>query len=83
MLLAVRTSAFRECPTWCGGIRRGSDVVKALALGAKAVMVGRVWLWSLAARGEEGVREGLEIIRSGIDETLIGLGHGSILSSTA
>jgi pre-mycofactocin synthase len=61
-----------------GGIRRGSDVVKALALGAKAVLVGRVWLWGLAAAGERGVREVLEILRSGIDECLIGLGHGSI-----
>jgi pre-mycofactocin synthase len=61
-----------------GGIRRGADVVKALALGARAVLVGRVWLWGLAAGGEAGVRQLLEILRSGIDETLIGLGHGSI-----
>jgi isopentenyl diphosphate isomerase/L-lactate dehydrogenase-like FMN-dependent dehydrogenase len=61
-----------------GGIRRGGDVAKALALGAKAVLVGRVWLWGLAARGERGVREVLEILRSGLDECLIGLGHGSI-----
>ena len=61
-----------------GGIRRGSDVVKALAFGAKAVLVGRAWLWGLAAGGEQGVREVLEILRSGIDEALIGLGHGSI-----
>ncbi len=61
-----------------GGIRRGSDVVKALAMGAKAVLVGRVWLWGLAAGGEEGVRQVLEILRSGIDEALIGLGHKSI-----
>jgi isopentenyl diphosphate isomerase/L-lactate dehydrogenase-like FMN-dependent dehydrogenase len=61
-----------------GGIRRGSDVVKALAFGAKAVLVGRVWLWGLAAGGEQGVRDVLGILRSGIDEALIGLGHGSI-----
>jgi heme/flavin dehydrogenase (mycofactocin system) len=61
-----------------GGIRRGSDVVKALALGAHAVLVGRVWLWGLAAGGEQGVREVLEILRAGIDEALIGLGHKSI-----
>src|SRR5690606_25459558 len=61
-----------------GGIRRGSDVVKALALGAKAVLVGRVWLWGLAAGGEDGVRQLLEILRAGIDESLIGLGHRSI-----
>jgi pre-mycofactocin synthase len=61
-----------------GGVRRGGDVAKALALGAKAVLVGRAWLWGLAAGGERGVREVLEILRSGIDEALLGLGHGSI-----
>jgi L-lactate dehydrogenase (cytochrome)/glycolate oxidase len=40
--------------------------------------VGRLWLWGLAAGGEQGVRELLEVVRSGIDESLIGLGHGSI-----
>jgi len=38
-----------------GGIRRGSDVVKALALGARAVMIGRAYLWGLAAAGQAGV----------------------------
>lgn len=61
-----------------GGIRRGADVVKALALGARAVLVGRVWFYGLAAGGEEGVRQVLEILRSGIDEALIGLGHPSV-----
>jgi isopentenyl diphosphate isomerase/L-lactate dehydrogenase-like FMN-dependent dehydrogenase len=44
-----------------GGIRRGSDVVKALALGAKAVLIGRPYLWGLAVNGEKGVRDILEI----------------------
>jgi pre-mycofactocin synthase len=61
-----------------GGIRRGSDVVKALALGASAVLAGRAWLWGLAAGGEPGVRQVFELLRSGIDETLVGLGHNSI-----
>lgn len=61
-----------------GGVRRGGDVVKALAVGADAVLVGRLWLWGLAAGGQQGVAQLLEVIRSGIDETLIGLGHGSI-----
>ncbi|MBM0237382.1 mycofactocin biosynthesis FMN-dependent deaminase MftD [Micromonospora sp. ATA32] len=61
-----------------GGVRRGSDVVKALALGARAVLVGRAWLFGLAAAGEAGVRQVLEILRGGIDEALIGLGHRSI-----
>ncbi|MBS1882462.1 MAG: mycofactocin biosynthesis FMN-dependent deaminase MftD [Actinobacteria bacterium] len=61
-----------------GGVRRGSDVVKALALGARAVMIGRPYLWGLAAHGEAGVANVLEILRAGIDETLLGLGHDSI-----
>ncbi len=61
-----------------GGIRRGSDVVKALALGARAVMIGRAYLWGMAANGEAGVANVLEILRAGIDETLLGLGRASI-----
>jgi pre-mycofactocin synthase len=61
-----------------GGIRRGSDVVKALALGARAVMIGRPYLWGLAAGGERGVANVLEILRQGISETLYGLGKTSV-----
>lgn len=61
-----------------GGVRRGSDVVKALALGARAVMIGRAYLWGLGANGEAGVQNVLEILRSGIDEALVGLGRPSI-----
>ncbi|MEZ5122816.1 MAG: alpha-hydroxy-acid oxidizing protein [Solirubrobacterales bacterium] len=61
-----------------GGIRRGSDVVKALALGARAVLIGRAYLWGMAAGGEAGVHNVLEILRAGIDETLVGLGRASI-----
>jgi L-lactate dehydrogenase (cytochrome) len=61
-----------------GGIRRGSDVVKALALGARAVLVGRAYLWGMAAGGEAGVGNVLEILRSGINETLAGLGRASV-----
>lgn len=46
-----------------GGIRRGTDVIKALALGARAVCVGRPYLWGLAAGGEAGVRQILELLR--------------------
>ncbi|HEX4717911.1 MAG TPA: alpha-hydroxy acid oxidase [Thermoleophilaceae bacterium] len=46
-----------------GGVRRGTDVLKALALGARAAMVGRPVLWGLAAAGEEGVRDVLEMFR--------------------
>ncbi len=61
-----------------GGIRRGSDVVKAIALGARAVMVGRAYLWGMAAAGERGVTNVLEILRSGVNETLLGLGKSSV-----
>lgn len=61
-----------------GGIRRGSDVVKALALGARAVMIGRAYLWGLAAEGQVGVENVLDILRGGIDSALMGLGKASI-----
>ena len=61
-----------------GGIRRGSDVVKAMALGARAVMIGRAYLWGMAAGGERGVTNVLEILRSGVSETLLGLGKSSV-----
>jgi L-lactate dehydrogenase (cytochrome)/glycolate oxidase len=61
-----------------GGVRRGSDVVKAVALGARAVMIGRAYLWGLAANGQAGVENVLDILRGGIDSALLGLGHSSI-----
>jgi heme/flavin dehydrogenase (mycofactocin system) len=61
-----------------GGIRRGSDVIKAVALGARAVMIGRAYLWGLAANGQAGVENVLDILRGGIDSALLGLGHESI-----
>jgi heme/flavin dehydrogenase (mycofactocin system) len=66
-----------------GGIRRGSDVVKALALGAQAVMIGRAYLWGLGANGQAGVENVLDILRSGIESALLGLGHASIHDLTA
>ena len=65
-----------------GGIRRGSDVVKAVALGARTVMIGRTYLWGLAANGQAGVENVLDILRSGIDSALLGLGHSSIRDLT-
>jgi heme/flavin dehydrogenase (mycofactocin system) len=61
-----------------GGIRRGSDVVKAVALGARAVMIGRAYLWGLAANGQAGVKNVLDILHSGIDSALLGLGRSAI-----
>ena len=53
-----------------GGVRRGTDVVKALALGARAVLVGRPVLWGLAVNGEEGVAQVLDILRKEFDVAL-------------
>jgi heme/flavin dehydrogenase (mycofactocin system) len=61
-----------------GGIRRGGDVAKALALGARAVMIGRAYLWGLAANGQAGVENVLDLLRAGLDSSLLGLGHASI-----
>ena len=61
-----------------GGIRRGSDVVKALALGARAVMIGRAYLWGLAANGSAGVQNVFDVLRGGIDSTLLALGRSSV-----
>ena len=61
-----------------GGVRRGSDVVKALALGARAVMIGRAYLWGLAANGQAGVENVLDVLHAGIDSTLLGLGRSNI-----
>ncbi|WP_029411743.1 alpha-hydroxy-acid oxidizing protein, partial [Mycobacterium avium] len=52
--------------------------VKAVALGARAVMIGRAYLWGLAAAGQAGVENVLDILRGGIDSALMGLGHSSV-----
>lgn len=57
-----------------GGIRRGRDVAKALALGARAVLVGRPYLWGLAAGGEEGVRHVLGMLRDELEAACALLG---------
>ncbi|GAW47863.1 L-lactate dehydrogenase (cytochrome) lldD1 [Nocardioides sp. PD653] len=56
-----------------GGVRRGSDVVKALALGARAVLIGRAYLRGLAANGQADVENVLDILNGGIDSALRGL----------
>src|SRR5215212_3123519 len=58
-----------------GGIRRGGDVAKALALGAKAVMIGRAYLWGLAANGQAGVENVLDLLRDGLGSAMVGLGR--------
>jgi L-lactate dehydrogenase (cytochrome) len=61
-----------------GGVRRGSDIVKALCLGARAVLVGRAYAYGLAADGQEGVARALEILRSDVERTVRLLGCPSI-----
>lgn len=61
-----------------GGVRRGTDVVKALALGAQAVLIGRPVLWGLAAKGQEGVFEVLELLRGELDLAMALCGTPSI-----
>ena len=61
-----------------GGIRRGGDVAKALALGARAVLIGRAYLWGLGANGQAGVENVLDLLRAGLDSAILGLGHSSV-----
>ncbi|PZU24562.1 MAG: mandelate dehydrogenase [Shinella sp.] len=64
------------------GIRRGSDIVKALSLGASAVMIGRVALFGLAVGGEQGVVDVIELLRTEIDRTQVLLGSSNLDRST-
>ena len=61
-----------------GGIRRGTDIVKALCLGARAVLCGRAYAYGLAAAGEAGVSRAIEILRADLDRTLRLLGCPSV-----
>jgi L-lactate dehydrogenase (cytochrome) len=60
-----------------GGVRRGSDIAKALCLGARAVLVGRAYAWGLGAAGEAGVARAIQILRADLVRTLKLLGCGS------
>ena len=61
-----------------GGVRRGSDVLKALSLGAAACMIGRPFLYGLAALGGAGVSKALELLRNEIDVNLALLGRAGV-----
>ena len=61
-----------------GGVRTGLDVVKLVALGAKAVMVGRAWAWAVAAEGEDGVGQMLGFLKADIDTALGLTGQTSV-----
>jgi isopentenyl diphosphate isomerase/L-lactate dehydrogenase-like FMN-dependent dehydrogenase len=61
-----------------GGVRRGSDVLKAVALGARAVMIGRAYVYALGARGERGVDQVLALLREEIQNAMGLMGCHSV-----
>ena len=61
-----------------GGVRRGGDILKALALGARACMAGRPFLYGLAAGGERGVTRAIDLLRNEVDNNLALLGRASV-----
>jgi isopentenyl diphosphate isomerase/L-lactate dehydrogenase-like FMN-dependent dehydrogenase len=65
-----------------GGVRRGTDVVKALALGATAVALGRAYLWGLAAGGQAGVARALGLMEQELQRTMALLGRARISALT-
>jgi L-lactate dehydrogenase (cytochrome) len=66
-----------------GGVRRGSDIVKAVALGARACMVGRAYLYGLGAGGERGVRHALELLDADVRRTMALIGTRTVPEITA
>jgi L-lactate dehydrogenase (cytochrome) len=66
-----------------GGIRRGSDIVKAMCLGARAVLIGRAYAYGLAAAGHAGVTRALEILRTDVERTLLLIGCPSVTALNA
>ena len=72
VLPAVVAAVGDSCEVYIdGGVRRGSDVLKAIALGARAVLIGRPVLWGLSVNGQEGATQVLEILRRELDETML------------
>ncbi|HNH87601.1 MAG TPA: alpha-hydroxy-acid oxidizing protein, partial [Solirubrobacterales bacterium] len=61
-----------------GGIRNGLDMVKMLALGAEAVIIGRAWAWAVAAEGQAGVEKMLRVLKSDADVALALTGQNSV-----
>jgi isopentenyl diphosphate isomerase/L-lactate dehydrogenase-like FMN-dependent dehydrogenase len=66
-----------------GGIRRGTDILKALAVGASAVLIGRAYLWGLTADGEAGVRKVIEILRTELELAMALAGCSTVARITA
>jgi isopentenyl diphosphate isomerase/L-lactate dehydrogenase-like FMN-dependent dehydrogenase len=82
-LPAIVAAVAGRCEVYLdGGIRRGTDVLKALALGARAVLVGRPILWGLAVDGASGVQRVLEILRTELERALQLAGCPSLASVT-
>jgi lactate 2-monooxygenase len=82
-LPAVVAEAGRRVPVlFDGGLRRGSDALKAIALGAQGVLLGRPYVWGLAARGEDGVREVVENFLGDFDTTMAVSGHAKLSELT-
>ena len=61
-----------------GGVRRGSDIVKAISVGADAVMIGRPYLYGLGAAGEAGVAHALGLLIEGIERTMALIGCSTL-----
>ena len=78
-LPAIVQAVGKDIEVWMdGGIRSGQDVLKARALGAQGVMIGRAWLYALGAFGQEGVTKALEIIHKELDLTMAFCGRTDI-----
>lgn len=78
-LPAVVAAVKSQAEVWMdGGIRRGSDIVKAICLGARAVLCGRAYAYALAAAGEKGVTQAIQILRTDVERTLRLLGCPSV-----
>ena len=68
-----------QCEVWLdGGVRRGSDIVKAVCLGARTVLCGRAYAYALSAAGEAGVARAIEILRADVERTVRLLGCASV-----
>ena len=79
VLPVIREAMMGQVELWIdGGIRTGQDVLRALALGADATMIGRAYIYGLGAAGEPGVRRALEIIRDELDLSMAFCGQTDI-----